>query len=119
MLRCPAGSRGALLLWSFCQGCRSDGKETEMLKIRISYDDFDEADKIMEWIASGAYIRRMKQQHKENHSLIYLDMERPRDLMEILKDVQRETEKEIRNGTFSVPKEHIETAESLVNCGDS
>lgn len=60
-----------------------------MLKIRISYDDFEEADKIMEWIASGAYIRKMKQQHKGNHSLIYLDMEKPRDLVEVMKEVQR------------------------------
>ena len=82
-----------------------------MLKIRISYDDFEEADKLMEWIASGAYIRKMKQQHKENHSLIYLDMERPRDLVEYLKRCQK-AEKQAQ-------KEHIETAESLVNCGDS
>ena len=82
-----------------------------MLKIRISYDDFEEADKIMEWIASGAYIRKMKQQHKENHSLIYLDMEQPRDLAEYLKGC-RKAEKQTQ-------KEHIETAESLVNCGDS
>ncbi len=82
-----------------------------MLKIRISYDDFEEADKIMEWIASGAYIRKMKQQHKENYSLIYLDMERPRDLAEYLKGCQK-AEKQAQ-------KEHIETAESLVNCGGS
>lgn len=60
-----------------------------MLKLRISYDDVEEANKILKWIASGAYIRKMKQKHGPNHSLIYLEMEKPKDLVETMKEVQR------------------------------